>query len=460
VLSTSIVQCGVAILILASQLLLEALVIDERPPPALLDVEGEEPPSHPVANPGWRWHRPRLLKDWGTLDSSVGAQVSSQEHFFTVLVAVAVFQLNEAIGKDHRLDVYIVRFVALYGIVWATMRYAARFNDDDLAHKILWALYEVGLLLIMEGQSMGSDLSNGRWSVYKISYIALYALVIAFFCGRVARAVERARNFCLMSACVHMACAALWLACAFTDGPALGFMWPLALLIFAFDAVFVVVTSMTSKEAAKQLDVPMNIEYMVDRQNGLFMEVLGVAVIVPTAVYPGTSNNMPVLAMEALAALLAVALKAGLLDIEPTSLKSHAIRRARWSAVTFLSVFPLTVGALCTTGAALAMLVNAALAEGYEAHSQFAQQLLGGSQAVMWGMLTVTKLLHHRCPIRSPSWTNHYLKIAIQAVGTVVFIILAICGDDEWKDIVTVSIISATVAIIACSQLAIGAVFQ
>jgi hypothetical protein len=81
------------------------------------------------ANPGWRVHPVRLLKDWGQHEKNIGANVSSQvcmlcalpptqdftplyttctltieycspsplcaqEHFFTVLVAVAVFQVN------------------------------------------------------------------------------------------------------------------------------------------------------------------------------------------------------------------------------------------------------------------------------------------------------------------------------------------------------------------------------
>jgi hypothetical protein len=66
--------------------------------------------------------------------------VSSHEHLFTVLVAVAIFHLTEMLKKDQNLQQYILQYLIFYTALSASFTYASRFNDDDAAHKILWSL--------------------------------------------------------------------------------------------------------------------------------------------------------------------------------------------------------------------------------------------------------------------------------------------------------------------------------
>lgn len=72
--------------------------------------------------------------------SQVGACVSSHEHLFTVLVAVAIFQLTEMLREDHNLQEYILQYLIFYIALSGSFSYASRFNDDDAVHKILWSL--------------------------------------------------------------------------------------------------------------------------------------------------------------------------------------------------------------------------------------------------------------------------------------------------------------------------------
>ena len=66
--------------------------------------------------------------------------MSSHEHLFTVLVAVAIFHLTEVLKTDHNLQQYILQYFIFYTSLTFSFTYASRFNDDDAAHKILWSL--------------------------------------------------------------------------------------------------------------------------------------------------------------------------------------------------------------------------------------------------------------------------------------------------------------------------------
>ena len=116
--------------------------------------------------PKWKCGKPRLLKDWQDLDSRIGAGVSSNEHFFTVLLAVAVFSLNESLAKTNDVQRYTVTFFTFAASLGSTMAYASRFNDEDAAHKLLWSVYELLLMLQLEG--LTADPSS-QFSLFKIA---------------------------------------------------------------------------------------------------------------------------------------------------------------------------------------------------------------------------------------------------------------------------------------------------
>ena len=74
------------------------------------------------------------------------------EHFFSVLVAVAVFQLNEGL-LEMGIEMYVLRTFMLWSMLLHTMRYASTYNDEDGWHKLLWAVFQFVLLLVLEGQA-------------------------------------------------------------------------------------------------------------------------------------------------------------------------------------------------------------------------------------------------------------------------------------------------------------------
>ena len=136
--------------------------------------------------------------------------------------------------------------------------------------------------------------------------------------------------FCWINMAIHSVSGLLMLGCCLSSDMGMPFLWHMAAVTLFYDTLFIVGSSQFSQELARRVMVPYNIEYVISRQNGLFIEVLGVAVIVPAAIYPADEHTRwAVLTAEALAALLALSLKAGLLDIEPVELGDHAIRQCR-----------------------------------------------------------------------------------------------------------------------------------
>jgi len=153
--------------------------------------------------------------------------------------------------------------------------------------------------------------------------------------------------------------------------------------------------------------------YIVARFDGLFVEVLGVAVIVPNAFFPGKyAHWWHVLAGDLLAASTAALLKIGLFDVEPMTFDRHAIRRSKPAAVAFMANNAVTNFAICAIGAGMSMLIPAAGDMGRAAHSAFAQAVLCGASFVFWASLTVTKLLHR--PVNQQAYS---VKVLAQAAG-------------------------------------------
>ena len=54
------------------------------------------------------------------------------------------------------MEMYFVYFMVFYLVLQASMRYAARFNDNDASHKLLWSVYQFGLLLMLEFLGAGN----------------------------------------------------------------------------------------------------------------------------------------------------------------------------------------------------------------------------------------------------------------------------------------------------------------
>jgi len=360
----------------------------------------------------WRWRVPRLQDDWR---DGGGARVSSHEHFFTVLLAVAVFAINEELAASRDIEAWALLYLTFYGTLASSVRYAARFNDDDGAHKLLWGLYSFVLLLVLQGMA-AKPLREGV-TLFKLAACAICSLTAIGFNARAAWHDARARRVVGCLAVADLAQAALFaFACSADEAATRRLLWASASLALLCEPAIVFASqlhALASRANFERSALPRNPHYVVERLNGLLIEVLGVAVIVPNAVYPvGFAHPPLVLLGDVLAAVMAVSLKMALFDVEPVSVERHALHTSRWRGSAFLALHPLTTLALCAVGGAMSMLVPAIGAGGIAARTPFAQGLLCAGSAVQSICASLSKLLH--TPKRRDV---HLLKASLHAVG-------------------------------------------
>eukprot|EP00440_Ansanella_granifera_P075942 gb/GFBE01082412.1/.p1 GENE.gb/GFBE01082412.1/~~gb/GFBE01082412.1/.p1 ORF type:complete len:862 (+),score=151.39 gb/GFBE01082412.1/:1-2586(+) len=399
---------------------------------------------------GWTWHTPRLIADWREIREGRAsiATVSSQEHFFTVLFAVCVFQLNMDLRDNQDLEIYVLQFLIFLGILMTGKRYANRYGDEDLAHKILWSVYGFLLLLMLEGlaEHPTHTTLQGQRRLYKFAAMSVFLLFALGFKGRVLCSIPRARRFTGYFASCDLICAALICATCYMDYMSTEAMLRIVVgILMLQDWVFVIVTNfVTDKEL---WDVPMNIAYVVSRLNGLFMEVLGVAVLVPNAIFPGSSADHAdcVFWCDVLAVLLAVALKMGYFDVDPPQFANHAVRRSRWTALSFLTVNQLSLLSLAMLGAGLPLLITSVGDGGWQARHPFAQALTCGAACMVWISLILTRLTHRpytRLTIR-------YTKVVLKG-GLALAMLLPLASEDvgDFSVLITVTALSTAIPIV------------
>ena len=217
----------------------------------------------------WQWRQPRLLAEWSPGDEKererlMGPHVTSHEHFFTVLVAVSIFQLNEMLRDAHDVELYSLYYALFYAVLANSMRYAARFNDDDASHKLLWTGFQFGLLLMLEG--LGTSTTEPSLTL-KLSAAAVFSLLALGFAARVAPAVPSAYHFVAVYAGANVASAVSLVASAVAP------WFSKYALYFIVAMNLVLVDALLLLSSLNQ--VALDADYIVSRFNGLFMEVCG-----------------------------------------------------------------------------------------------------------------------------------------------------------------------------------------
>jgi len=194
-------------------------------------------------------------------------------------------------------------------------------------------------------------------------------------------------------------------------------------------------------------NVRTSIDYIVTRFDGLFIEVLGVALIVPAAIYPGAHlHSRLVFFGDFLAALLAIVLKVGFFDVESVAFDQHAVHRAKWSAVIFVNLNPVTLFGLCMTGASLPLLITSAGTYGQTSQDVFAQRLVCTASCLTWTSLSITKLLHKP----KANMYVHMTKVFVQALGAVASLLPLL---SDLSDIVTLCIVVGLNSFIVVAQM-------
>ena len=425
---------------------------------------------------GWDIQHPKLQVDWHNFATEggkramnfVGAHVSSHEHFFTVLVAVSVFSNNVAFVQNQNFTEYITSFCVFYGVLEASIIYSCRFSVEDATHKLKWTAYECIFLLMLEGLTLGTDTNS---NLFKITTAAMFFLLAFAFFGRVAVSVPRARKFArfytmlyIIIGCLHLARVMyvgldrplLWAYCV---------MWLLATPLLNF---FWMPKDDGSEEAMRALalfDVPANVDYIISRFNGLFMEILTVSIIVPNAFYPANpqqnlagrrideTDNVAgevaysnlVFWADLLVALLAIVIKFAMFDIQPVDHDHHAfVSGSRREEVLFLFLYPITSLGTAATGAGIAMMIPAIGMNGVDSFSTYAQRTLCSGASLTWITLGITKFLH----APSGNEMSHKGQIIAQLVGATLILIVALVGNlGDFHTFLVVVVISAMIVV-------------
>lgn len=341
---------------------------------------------------GWLWRGPRLLTkrgERGTMLAEVpGSEVSSHEGYFTVLLSVAIYMLNRDLAIDHDLVRYLYSLVISYYAIWSSVRYAARFKDEDLSHKVVWCLFEMTLLVAMEGLSATrTDASENHFS---LGAACLFLMLAVCFSGRAVLNIRDARRFSGVWCAAHL-CAASLLFAAYKFP-----MWRrelssvVALMLLLSDAIGSLLFTLKRDWA-----MPMNHTYLVNRIDGMYMEVLGVAVIMPDALFPGLFDWWwLVFACDVLAVKLAVSIKHAIFYTEPLEYKRHAVNQGPlWGWLYATSVF-VTILGMSFIGATIPAIVKSVGSAGLEGSDRFVQAVLCSGSALFWISMALAKAAH------------------------------------------------------------------
>lgn len=309
----------------------------------------------------------------------------------------------------------------MYGMLLHTMQYASRFGDDDGYHKLLWAGFQVALLIFLEGAAFHPQQS---WSLYKIMATAIFLGLGIFFSGRVALhpkrealneryAIDGRYTACYFSLAALLKSFLMGATCL-DDGFDPLMLRALVATIFLTLPVHSVVgltTRAFSPEVFMARFLPLNIEYIVERFDGLVVETLGVAFLVPNAIYPGAFPEPQQAALGILCAVtLVLSIKASAFDVEPVNLDLHAVRQGPLSANIFFLLHPLTILGMSFMGGSLRMLIESA--GNGTGPDYFAQQVICLASALTLGSATLTK------------WTHKAERVRIHAAK----VVLGFCG--------------------------------
>jgi len=179
------------------------------------------------------------------------------------------------------------------------------------------------------------------------------------------------------------------------------------------DAFFVLMTL----RGNPTLSVHMSRTYVTMRIDSLFMEVLGVAVFVPNAIWPGQYlHGSLVIFGDFFAVKLAFSIKAVLFDVAPLEASHHAINSGHMRRLGFFLVAFTLLVALCMFGAGVPLIIASAGINGISSREHFSQSLVASAAALFWLSSAAMKFLHRY----DTNKKIHEKKVMLQGIGALV----------------------------------------
>ena len=164
--------------------------------------------SRPNLDVGSCLGTPQLRIEWTTLgrDRILAGRVMAEESLWGVIITMGIAGSRASILETQDTEWLTLHFFCLWGVVASSIHYSARFNNADAFHRIMWALFLLGLA----GQISFLDHSLPGFAG---ATAFLYALVAAAFL-RVALLSQRSRKFCLYWAASNLSACCLLLLLA------------------------------------------------------------------------------------------------------------------------------------------------------------------------------------------------------------------------------------------------------
>mmetsp|Transcript_31918 Transcript_31918/g.77785 ORF Transcript_31918/g.77785 Transcript_31918/m.77785 type:complete len:494 (-) Transcript_31918:268-1749(-) len=410
------------------------------------------------------WQVPRLRRDWNTLHDADDTHIRSMNAFFDTMFAISITHLGMELRAKQNYAA-LVNWCQYFGVIvslWlSTTDYSSRFDNDDLAHKLFWAMYGIGVLGILMHTTGGCMSTNAAY--FSLCIGAVYGLLACHY-FRNAIALPRCRFFTSVLGFFHLSCTMLgMLGYAFRSARPVTF-WILALAYPLSLAIIVIATNLVAVfffkgisfiEAKRKLDLPLHIEFHIARFSTFAMMVLG-QLALAIALHPeqGFESRMGLYSAVCVAFFLLVSMKLFIFDVDYYDVEDHAIRRSVSTGLAWLILYPMGVACIALMGSGIALLVACVGKSNKYTDEEFAQWLTCSSLAIFLCIVAVQRNLHyvpytrmleeadHKAEART-LLAIHYFQCGIQVVAA------CVVGGIQWLAWSSVSVMLGLAATLA-----------
>jgi len=354
------------------------------------------PGRHPTEYGTWHYKQPRLLKDWDSVEKSIGSQIDKHELFSSILIATSLIGMNNDLADAQNADglaQMALYYFTIYGSVAMTMRYSSRFSDKDVGNRIMWSVYQFCLL----SQVLG--ISSQNPILFAVGSAAIYLWVGLSFWLRIAIKVRRARPYACYCLVTSLVLAAICSVRCFAQGNivCLVLLAGIMLVSILCEPVFNLASWCLEddEDDHPRLDLPINTVYIQNRFNSLYMVTIATTVTKGGLNYPGTTNHPGLVCIGIVCVgLLALSVQAALFHVAPVSLKRHAVQVSQTRGMIFIAVHPFTMFCMALLGGTMSMLLKSVGQDGPQARTAFSKTVCCCAAAVFWLSVAVVHNLH------------------------------------------------------------------
>eukprot|EP00466_Bigelowiella_natans_P004761 jgi/Bigna1/74095/fgenesh1_pg.27_\ len=310
--------------------------------------------------------KPRLRKDWNSLNDPDATHIRSMNAFFDTMFAISITHLGIELRAGQNLKAlhdWCQDFGIIVSLWLCTADYSSRFDNDDLSHKIFWGVYGMGTLGMMMHTTGGYESENA--SYFSLCLAGIY-LLLALHYFRNAVALPRCTFFCSLLGSILLTYASIAFYGYYSNADRFYMFWILAcgypLYLAATVTVRWIVANLwyhgNTRDIAHRLDLPLHIEFHINRFSSFAMMLMS-QIALAVAVHPeqGFDDKNGLYMAACVAFFLLIAVKLFLFDVDYFDVEDHAIRRSVETALAWLILFPLGVGCLALTGSGICLML-------------------------------------------------------------------------------------------------------